>query len=135
MRQADCLFCKIAAGEIPAAKIYEDEKFLAFLDITPVNPGHILVMPKEHYENILDVPAEVLQELILIVQKMVVLIKEKLSAEGINIGQNNFAAGGQSVNHLHFHVMPRYTGDGYELWLGKSYKEGEKEEILRKLKT
>jgi histidine triad (HIT) family protein len=122
---SDCIFCKIVNKEIPANVIYEDEKVLVFLDIAPINPGHLLVIPKEHYENILDVPEDVLQETILRVKKMALVI-DKI-ADGVNVGQNNKLAAGQIVNHLHFHIIPRGENDGLVSWPGKEYST--KEEV------
>lgn len=128
-----CIFCKIINGELPSYKVYEDENNLAFLDIAPVNPGHTLVVPKKHYENIEKIPAADLQPLILAVKKVGRLLKEKLGAPGYNISVNNDPIAGRIVPHLHFHIMPRRPGDGYELWKQGEYNEGEAEEIINKL--
>ena len=124
---SDCIFCKIVNKEISADVIYEDEKVLVFLDIAPINPGHLLVIPKEHYESMLDVPENVLQEVILRVKKMALTI-DKI-ADGVNVGQNNKLAAGQIVNHLHFHIIPRGEGDGLVSWPGKEYPS--KEESIK----
>ncbi len=130
----DCIFCKIVAGVIPSFKVYEDEKALAFLDINPVNPGHTLVIPKEHYRNIHDTPDELLGDLISIAKKVATKQKEVLGAEGINISMNNESASGQLVFHTHIHIMPRYSSDGFKPWHGTPYKEGEIEKMKEKLK-
>lgn len=130
-----CIFCKIIAGEIPFYKVYEDDRTLAFLDIKPVNPGHTLVVPKKHYENMEAVPAEDLTALILAVKKVGRLLKEKLGVAGYNLGVNNDPLSGQIVPHLHFHVMPRREGDGLQLWPQEDYAPGEAEEIIRRLKN
>ena len=108
----DCVFCAIAAGEIPSFKIYEDDSVLAFLDINPFSEGHTLVIPKEHYKNLLEVPPAVLAVLLERVQKLSSHIAAALPCEGFNILQNNGAVAGQTVNHIHFHIVPRFEGSG-----------------------
>ena len=130
----DCLFCKIAKGEIPSTKIYEDEKFLAFLDINPVNPGHTLIIPKEHYKDTASTPDEVLSELIIRGKKIGKALIEGLEAEGFNFTTNNGKAAGQVIFHTHFHIIPRKSDDGLKLWSQKKYKEGEAEEVAGKIK-
>ena len=132
----ECLFCKIVSGDIPAEKIYEDENTLAFLDINPVNPGHVLVIPKAHAENLDDIS----ESDYLSVQKTVKFLAPKIakavSACGYNIGQNNKSCSGQVVMHLHVHIMPRFEDDGYELWHGKAYASDDvMQEIVNKIKS
>lgn len=129
-----CIFCKIINKEIPAEKIYEDEKSLVFLDIEPNNPGHCLVVPKVHCENIFDVPEEILSHLLKISQKISKILKISVRAEGINIGINNGQIAGQIVPHLHIHVIPRYANDGFVHWHGKAYKEGEMKFVAEKIR-
>jgi len=128
-----CIFCKIIAGEIPCHKVYEDDQVLAFLDIKPLNPGHILVVPKKHYENIEEITEEELTALILAIKKIGLLIKEKLGVTGYNISENNGEVAGQEVMHLHFHVIPRHSDDGLSPWPRKVYQDGEAEEVVKKL--
>jgi len=109
--EKDCLFCKIVKGEIPSKKVYEDENVIAFLDINPASKGHTLVVPKKHCLNIFDIDEEVLKNVITAVKKVATMIKEKLSADGINILQNNGQRAGQIVEHFHFHIIPRYKDD------------------------
>ena len=104
----DCIFCAIAAGEIPSFKIYEDELVLAYLDINPFTRGHALVIPKAHSEGLLDTPDETLAAVIARVRKVAAHLKQALGCEGFNVLQNNGEAAGQTVRHLHFHVVPRY---------------------------
>ena len=110
----DCLFCKFAKGEIEVAKIYEDKNVFVFLDINPCGElnGHTLVIPKKHYETILDCPEETLKETIAVVKKIAVAVQKVSGAEGINLVQNNGKAAGQFVPHIHFHIIPRKAGDG-----------------------
>jgi len=104
----NCVFCAIAAGEIPAFKIYEDEHVLAYLDINPFTKGHTLVIPKVHSAGLVDTPDETLANLLARVKKVAAHLKEMLPCDGFNILQNNGAAAGQTVMHLHFHIVPRY---------------------------
>tara|TARA_Y100000310_G_C20703043_1_gene831899 strand:+ start:12504 stop:12935 length:432 start_codon:yes stop_codon:yes gene_type:complete len=115
----DCIFCKIVNKDIPADIVYEDDGVVCFLDIKPINSGHMLVIPKMHYENVFDVPENILKETILRVKKMAIVL-DKI-ADGVNIGVNNKRAAGQLVNHVHFHIIPRYEGDGLKHWPGKEY--------------
>ncbi len=128
-----CIFCQIANNEIPCAKVYEDDRVLAFLDIKPVNAGHTLVISKQHYPNIEEIGAEDLTAMILTVKKIGRLLKDKLGAAGYNVTVNNDPVAGQNVPHIHFHVIPRHEGDGHVQWPQHPYKEGEAEEILKKL--
>lgn len=130
----DCTFCKIIKGEIPHYIIYQDKDTFAFLDIRPVNKGHALVIPKKHYENIYEIPEDILKKVIITTQKITKSIKRVLKPDGINICLNNEPAAGQVVPHLHFHVMPRYNGDGYQFWEGSEYQKGEGEEISSKIR-
>lgn len=129
-----CIFCKIVAGEIPSYKIYEDDKVYAFLDIKPVNPGHTLVIPKNHAANILEISEDNLQAVILAVKKIGARMKEELDYPAFNIIQNNGEVSGQDIMHLHFHIIPRLEGDGLKLFPHSEYREGEAEEVKEKLK-
>ena len=116
MSSSDCIFCKIIAGEIPCAKIYETDDVLAFLDIAPVNRGHALVIPKKHQENIFSLDPELGKELIMAMKKVGHALLEETQADGLNIGMNNFEAAGQLVFHAHWHLIPRFKDDGLKLW-------------------
>ena len=107
----DCIFCAIAAGEIPCFKVYEDELVLAYLDINPFSKGHTLVIPKRHSAGLLDTDDQTLADVIARVKKVAAQVKAKLGCDGFNVVQNNGEAAGQTVRHLHFHVVPRWTGD------------------------
>lgn len=130
----DCIFCKIVAGEISASKIYEDDKILAFLDIKPVNPGHTLIISKDHFADFLQAPDEIICQMTLATKKIGKKILASGLGEAITFTFNNGRAAGQVVDHVHLHVMPRKSGDGYELWHGKEYAPGEAEKIAEKLK-
>ncbi len=108
----DCLFCKIIQGEIPSEKVYEDENCIAILDVAPRAPGHIIVLPRRHSANILEVPAADLGGLFQGVQKAVALLATKLSPDGFTIGINHGRVSGQTVDHLHIHAIPRWNNDG-----------------------
>ena len=117
----NCLFCHIVAGDIPAEKVYEDEKTLAFLDINPVNKGHTLVIPKKHTENALTIDTDTFLSVMRTVHLLLPAVTEGMEAAGVNVGINNLPAAGQEVFHLHVHIMPRFEGDGYRLWSGTPY--------------
>jgi histidine triad (HIT) family protein len=117
----DCIFCRIAAGEIPSAKVYESETVLAFLDIAPVNAGHALVLPKAHHETLWDLPAELGEDLLRAVKSVADAVKVETGAQGLNLMQNNYEAAGQLVPHVHFHLIPRFDDDGLKLWPQKPY--------------
>lgn len=130
----DCIFCKISAGEIPSEKIYEDEHTFAFLDISPVNKGHTLVIPKGHYENIFEVPDEVAENMIRTVKKVSASMKENLGVDNLNLHMNNGKAAGQVVFHAHIHVIPRHADDGLTHWHGKELPKEEMKEAQEKLR-
>lgn len=117
MKDQNCIFCKIANGEIPANTIYEDDHFRVILDNGPATKGHALVLPKEHYEDLLSLPEEETAKAFQLAKKISGLLKDRLGADGVNVIQNNGAAAGQTVKHFHIHVIPRYQGDGQKiLW-------------------
>jgi histidine triad (HIT) family protein len=122
----DCIFCKIARKEIPADIVYENSKVIAFLNISPMHAGHTLIIPKQHYVNMLDTPENVLCEIISAAKKIAAAVVKATKADGFNIGMNNFEAAGQFVMHTHLHVMPRFRKDGFKHWEGK---EAPKEEL------
>lgn len=131
----DCLFCKIINKEIPAAVVYEDDAVLAFLDINPVNPGHTLLVPKIHSDNLLDADEQVLQSMIVATKKVAAAILLSLDYEAFNIEQNNGKIAGQVIPHLHWHIVPRKADDGLKHWPGKSYQPGEAEDLANKIKA
>ena len=130
----DCIFCKIIRKEIPAAVVYENDRTLAFLDIMPVNPGHALVVPKEHFADFASTPAELLGDIAAVAQKVAKAATEATESPAFNIGVNNGHAAGQVVAHMHLHVMPRHDGDGYDLWHGKAYGKGEMERVAEAMR-
>lgn len=108
----DCIFCKIINGDIPSMRVYEDDLCIAMLDISPANPGHTLVLPKQHIENILDMPEDLGGHLLMVAKEIGKRQKERLGALGFNVVQNNGTAAGQTVPHFHIHIIPRYENDG-----------------------
>ena len=112
MRDENCIFCKIAAGEIPSATLYEDDDFRVILDLGPASKGHALILPKNHYRNLYDIDDEVASKAILLAKKMITKLTDVLNCDGYNIVQNNEEAAGQTVFHFHMHIIPRYKDDG-----------------------
>ena len=113
----NCIFCKIAAGEIPSNTIYEDDSFRVILDLGPATRGHALVLPKNHYADLFEIPEDVLADAAKVAKKVAGTMKEKLSCDGLNLVQNNGEAAGQTVMHFHLHIIPRYANDGQHiLW-------------------
>lgn len=115
MKKDDCIFCKIAAGEIPSATVYEDDDFRAILDLGPAAKGHTLVIPKSHSDNLLSVDPDTAAKALKVISKTANAIKEALGCDGINVVQNNGEAAGQTVMHLHFHIIPRYKNDSVNI--------------------
>ncbi len=108
----DCLFCKIVNGEIPCTKVYENEKVLSFMDISPMSDGHVLVIPKKHGSTILELPETDFLAVMSATKKVAQAVKKALNPDGINILQLNGEAANQVVPHLHVHIVPRWSGDG-----------------------
>ena len=120
----DCLFCKIVAGEIPAIKVFENDRVLAFMDIGPIVKGHVLVIPKAHHNPLSQTPDDVLSQVIAAVRRVAQAQQDGLGADGVNIHQSNGAAAGQVVPHLHFHVIPRFKHDGHHWnWTAHPYAD------------
>lgn len=109
----DCLFCKLAAGTIPVARIYEDDLSLAFLDIGPINPGHLLLIPKGHHATLADVPDDLAAALGALLPRLCRAVQSATGAEGLNVIANLGAVAGQSVPHCHWHVIPRHADDAF----------------------
>ena len=110
MNEDSCIFCRIAQKQVPATLVYEDENVMAFLDTRPLNEGHTLVIPKEHYDTIFEIPEELIAYLHRIVKRVSFAVKKAAKADGISIFQQNGKAAGQEISHLHVHVVPRYEG-------------------------
>jgi len=124
----ECIFCAIVEGKIPSTTVYEDEDVFAFMDISPATPGHLVVIPKQHFRNIFDIPAEVASKIMKAVVPIAAAIREALNPDGLNLIQNNEAAGFQTVFHFHLHLIPRWNADSLQpLWQPRN--EGNIEEI------
>lgn len=135
MTESNCIFCKIANGEIPAKTIFENEDFRVILDVAPATKGHALILPKNHYRNLLDLPENTAEEVMKIAKKTSILMKDRLGCDGINIIQNNEEAAGQTVFHFHMHVIPRYCSDNQKIsWSPLNPTGEELEDVLAKLK-
>ena len=131
----DCIFCKIVSGQIPSAKIYEDEIVVAFLDIGPISDGHTLVMPRQHFEKVHNCPPELLGQIWTRLGKIAGAVALAAGADGYNVLCNNGRAAGQVVDHLHFHIVPRKTGDGvFAQWPSYKYRPGQVEIIAEKIR-
>lgn len=134
MKDENCIFCKIANGEIPSKSIYEDDKFRVILDLGPATKGHALILPKDHYANLFELPEDEAARVIKIAKKVALLEKKKLQADGINLVQNNGTAAGQTVNHFHLHIIPRYENDGQTIgWKPGEASQEELENIRRQI--
>lgn len=135
MKEKDCIFCKIASGEIPSATLYEDEDFRVILDLGPAARGHALILPKEHYRNLYDIDEQTASKAIVLAKKMVKKMTDVLECDGYNVVQNNEEAAGQTVFHFHMHLIPRYKGDDVGLtWKTGELTDEDKEAILEKMK-
>lgn len=135
MREENCIFCKIAAGDIPSATLYEDEAFKVILDIEPASKGHALILPKEHYANLYEMPEELAAGAMVLAKKMITKLTEIIGCDGYNVLQNNGTAAGQTVFHFHMHLIPRYEGDTVNIgWKPGTLSEEIKTEILSQIK-
>ena len=130
----DCIFCKIIKGEIPADKVYENDKIFAFLDVAPINPGHTLVVPRSHHADLLDTPDDVLSDMITRSKKLAAAIVKAVNADGFNIGINTKPAAGQAVFHTHLHIIPRFKDDGFTHWSGKKLSAEEMQKVTEDIK-
>jgi len=132
---SDCLFCKIIEGSIPSYKVYEDSDVLAFLDIFPIHPGHVLIVPKKHSADILDTPEAEMQKIIAAAKKIAPAVIKATKADAINLGMNNRQAAGQVVMHAHMHIIPRFKDDGLKTWPQRPYNnDAEKEKMAQSVR-
>lgn len=134
MRKDDCIFCKIANGEIPSKTLYEDESFRVILDLGPAARGHALILPKEHAANLYELPEETTAAAFTLAKKMALRMRERLCCDGMNLVQNNGEVAGQTVFHFHIHLIPRYQKDGQRIgWKPGQPSPEELEEIRRQI--
>ena len=133
---SDCIFCKIANGEIPSATLYEDEDFRVILDLGPASKGHALILPKAHAANIYEISDDMAAKAMILAKKMATKMTEALKCDGFNIVQNNGEPAGQTVFHFHMHLIPRYEGDQVGItWKPGTLTDEVKNETLEKLKS
>lgn len=129
MKDDNCIFCKLANGDIPTNVIYEDEMFTVILDASPATKGHALILPKEHAANIYELPDETAAKIFVLAKKLAAEMTKRLGCDGFNIVQNNGEVAGQTVFHFHMHLIPRYAGDGNENKLCWNHAEFSAEEM------
>lgn len=134
MKKDDCIFCKIANGDIPTNTLYEDEDFRVILDLGPATKGHALLLPKEHADNLFELPDEIASKALVVAKKMATKIQKKLNCDGFNLVQNNGEVAGQTVLHFHLHMIPRYENDGQNiLWVPGKPSQEELEEVKKQI--
>lgn len=138
MKLEDCIFCKIANGEIPSNTVYEDDLFRVILDISPAAKGHTLILTKDHYANIMEIDEQVAAKALVLAKKIATAVKKATNADGVNILQNNGEAAGQTVFHFHMHIIPRFNDDQVGLtWKQLSLEDSEfikiKESIIKEI--
>ncbi len=135
MDRQNCIFCKIVAGELPAAKLYENEGVLAFLDMGPLSEGHTLVIPKAHHATLADCPAPILSDVASSLGRIARAVVAVTGCDGYNLLNNNGRVAGQVVDHLHFHIIPRVAGDKLlGAWRAQTYPEGRMAAVAQTLR-
>lgn len=133
MRDENCIFCKIASGEIPSTTLYEDGDFRVIFDLAPASPGHLLILPKEHFADLLELDEAVAAKLLPLSARIARAMKEALSCPGFHLVQNNGEAAGQTVRHFHMHIIPRYGKEELLLWKPGESTEEERAELCRRI--
>ncbi len=137
MKDENCIFCKLANGDIPTNTVYEDEDFRVILDASPATKGHALILPKQHYANLYEIDEDVAARSMKLAKKLAVHMKEVLRCDGMNVLQNNEETAGQTVFHFHVHVIPRYKGaknDDIIQWTHEEFTDDEMKQILDTVK-
>ena len=134
MRDENCIFCKIVAGEIPSRTLFEDEDFKVMLDVGPASKGHALILPKDHAANLYELPEETAAAVMKLAKKMALKMRDKLHCDGLNLVQNNGETAGQTVPHFHLHLIPRYKGDGQNInWVPGKPSQEELEAVRKEI--
>lgn len=134
MKDANCIFCKIAGGEIPSATLYEDADFRVIMDISPASKGHALILPKEHYANLYELPDELAAKVLVLAKNMITKLKDIVGCDGYNVLQNNGEVAGQTVFHFHMHLIPRYENDEVNIgWKLGTLTDDVKELVVSKM--
>lgn len=135
MKKEDCIFCMLANGDIPTRKIYEDDMFTVIMDNAPVTKGHALILPKNHYDNLYELPEDIAGKAFQLAKKLAGKMTERLHCEGFNVLQNNGEIAGQTIYHFHLHLIPRYADDNCDLRMEQTHpSEEEQDKILNLLK-
>ena len=134
MIDENCIFCKIANGEIPSKTVYEDDDFSVILDLGPASKGHELILPKDHYNDLYELTDDLTGKAFILAKKISILLKKKLNCEGLNLVQNNGRTAGQTVFHFHIHIIPRYNDDQQKIgWKPQEVTQEELEDTLQKI--
>lgn len=134
MKKEDCIFCKIANGDIPSKTLYEDGEFRVILDLGPATRGHALILPKEHAADLYELPGETAAKAMVLAKKMALTMREKLRCDGLNLVQNNGEAAGQTIPHFHLHLIPRYENDGQTInWTPGEATQEELEAVRKEI--
>lgn len=132
MKRDDCIFCKLANGEIPTNTLYEDDDVRVIFDMSPASKGHVLILPKEHYDDLFEMPQDMAGKVFAVAAKLAPAIKEATGCEGMNILQNNGSIAGQTVFHFHMHIIPRYSNDTVNIgWKPGELDKAETERIIK----
>lgn len=130
----ECIFCKIANGEIPSSTIYEDNEFRVILDVSPATKGHALILPKKHMADIFEMDQDTAGKAFQLASKISKAMKKALNCDGLNVVQNNGELAGQTVFHFHMHLIPRYSGDGQNInWVPKTSEDEERAHIAQQI--
>lgn len=125
MKKDDCIFCKIANGEIPSRSLYEDDEFKVIMDLAPATKGHSLILPKNHFDNLYELPDETAGKAMMLAKKMATMMTDKLSCDGFNLVQNNGECAGQTIFHFHLHLIPRYLDDNQNILFEATHPSAE----------
>ena len=125
MKKDDCIFCKIANGEIPSRSLYEDDEFKVIMDLAPATKGHSLILPKNHFDNLYELPDETAGKAMMLAKKMATVMTDKLSCDGFNLVQNNGDCAGQTIFHFHLHLIPRYLDDNQNILFEATHPSAE----------
>jgi histidine triad (HIT) family protein len=130
----NCIFCKIVSGDIPSSVVYEDEDFKAIMDISPASRGHVIILSKKHFDDIYELDDYVAGRVLIVARRIAIAMREELNCEGINFLQNNGEVAGQSVFHIHFHLIPRYKDDNVQMkWTPGKYEDGGALELSKQI--
>ena len=132
MRDENCIFCKIANGEIPSRTLYEDDDFRVIMDLAPATKGHSLILPKSHFKNLYEVSDDIATKVLPLAKKMATVMTEKLGCDGFNLVQNNNEIAGQTIFHFHMHLVPRYADDGQKLVMKPNEVSAEELDAIKK---